>query len=266
MRTLCVAVVPALVLVACLAASSHAHGQAREAERIALARALFREGVAHADAGRFSEAAERFRRAHAIHATPALGYNLAAALARLGEVVEASELLRAVIQHEEAPRPLVEQAQELYDACVARIAQLTIRVTGSMEGVELRIDGSVLDQAAVGVPMPVDPGTHVVDATREGHVIAREESELDDAAREGTVLAIPAASEEPLEPVGVDILPSDPEPPAPDGGGGGMPAWVWVGGGVLVVGALIGVLLFAGVFDAPDAVQGNAMPGVLEWD
>ena len=72
---------------------------ATELEQSAAARALFQEGLAFAQEEKFEEAADRFRRAHALRPTPTISYNLAAALSRTGNVVESSELLRHVLRN-----------------------------------------------------------------------------------------------------------------------------------------------------------------------
>lgn len=70
-----------------------------EAQETAMARALFLDGVEHARSGRFHRAADFFRRAQAMRPTPAVAYNLASALIRIGRLVEGSEVLHWVIRH-----------------------------------------------------------------------------------------------------------------------------------------------------------------------
>ena len=66
-----------------------ASAQQNEAERTALARTLFGEGVAFVDQQNWDEAVVRFRRAYALRPSPVVGFNLASALAEQGHPVEA---------------------------------------------------------------------------------------------------------------------------------------------------------------------------------
>ena len=251
----------ALALSAALCAPPAAAQQAED-DRVELARALFREGVAHADAGRYAEAEERFRRAYAIRATPALSFNLAAALVRLGKFVEATELLRSVTTDPEAPPPLVEQAREQLEATEPRIARLTIRAQGADPDVAVYVDDAVV--RAEGA-VPLDPGRHVIEARRGDEIVASREVTLDEGAEEEVALDVPpAAAGEPAE-TETTQLTLAPEPETREESGG-ISSWVWVGVGVVVAGLIVGGLFLAGVFDAPEAVSGNATPGVLEWD
>ena len=254
-----------LALLAALSTLPAAAQDTEDDRRVELARALFREGVAHADAGRFAEAEERFRRAYAIRATPALSFNLAAALVRLGKVVEAASLLRAVMTDPESPPPLVAQAQEQLETAEARIARLTIRPGATGSDVAFYVDDTVV---RTDIELPLDPGAHVVEARRGSETVATREVTLDDGADEELELEVEpevfeaGGSEEPEPaPVGAFAAGSEVDEPS-----GGVSGWVWIGAGVLVVGLVVGGLFLAGVFDGPDAVEGNAMPGVLEWD
>jgi hypothetical protein len=126
------------------------------------ARRLFAEGLAEADAGRWMEAADRFSRANGLRPTPEIAYNLSTALLHIGRLVSASDLLAAVAESPGA-RPEVRAAAEARLTQVRpRLAHLTVDA-GSIGRGRVRIDGGPLDPTAVGRPLPVDPGTHVVE-------------------------------------------------------------------------------------------------------
>jgi len=85
------------------------------------ARALFAEGLDHADAGRWAEAADRFESARAIRDTPEITYNLTTALLELGQLARARRLLE----------PLASTAQgspEVRAAAAARLAVIDQKV------------------------------------------------------------------------------------------------------------------------------------------
>jgi hypothetical protein len=130
-------------------------------ERTGAARVLFEEGLAHADHGRWAEAADRFERAQALRASPEIAYNLSTALVRQGRLLRGSELLRQIVADEKAA-PAVRQAAE------RRLAQLSRRlahlvVEPPLGGEEVFLDGRRLEPALLGLALPVDPGPHTVE-------------------------------------------------------------------------------------------------------
>jgi hypothetical protein len=134
-----------------------------EAERRAAARTLFGEGLAHADAGRWSEAAERFERAYAVRPSHEIGYNLSTALIHLGRLVGASELLRRAADDTAAPPAVRNAARARLAQVTPRLARLTVQLRGAPEGYAY-LDGRPLARAMLGVALPVDPGRHLVQA------------------------------------------------------------------------------------------------------
>jgi hypothetical protein len=69
---------------------------------VALARALFEEGITLADRGDWTGAADRFGRAHSLKPTSGTAFNWASALAETGQLMQASELLESVIRDPKA--------------------------------------------------------------------------------------------------------------------------------------------------------------------
>jgi tetratricopeptide (TPR) repeat protein len=161
-----------------------------DVERQAAARALFQEGLGHADAGRWREAADRFERAHSLRPTPEIGYNLSTALVKLGRLVHASELLRQLKSHPRANPEVRRAAAARLAQVLPRLAHLTIEAGGLPERAAIRLDGKPLDPALVGVAFPVDPGLHLVEAYpggdrgRGGEPLAATSATLAEGARE----------------------------------------------------------------------------------
>lgn len=240
-----------------------------EAERTALARSLFEEGVQLASRGDYQAAAERFRRARGLVDSPGISFNLARTLVQLGELVDANEALRSVIRSEGAPRSLVQEAQALQQQIAPRIARLTIRLDGPPQGVEVRIDDSPVAEAAIGIPMPADPGEHRIEAHRGGSVVAEDSVELSEGGSAEVTLAIPPAPELPAPEVETEEPEPQPLAPPPDRDEGGSifgQWWFWTGAVILVAGGVVGGLYLSGQFDAPPAIAGNTDPGVIQWD
>jgi hypothetical protein len=155
-----------------------ARGRAEEtlpldADRRATARALFDQGLEYADAGRWQEAADRFRRAYEAKATAEIAYNLATAYVRLGYLAAAAGLLRRVVDDDEAP-PAVRDAARVRLAQVSpRLGRLTVRLAPA-PGAYAYLDGRLLAPSTIGVVLPVDPGPHLVQARwRDGGELSR---------------------------------------------------------------------------------------------
>jgi len=142
-------------------------------ERRVAARNLFNEGLEYADAGRWLEAADRFRRAYAVKPTPEIGYNLATAYLRLGHPAYASQLLRRAADDPNAAPPVRYAASARLAQVLPRLAQLTVRLEAA-PGAVAYLDGQPLARALIGVPIPVDPGPHLVQAYRgDGTPVSR---------------------------------------------------------------------------------------------
>lgn len=157
----------------------------------AAARALFHQGLDLADQEVWDEAADRFERALALRWAAPIAYNLADALSRVGRLVEATEHLRAILRREDASAEVRAAAEELLGALEPRLGALTVRAEGAA-GAELRLDERPLAPAMLGVPIPVDPGTHVVRALRDGETVERATVEVAEGARAELNVVVPA--------------------------------------------------------------------------
>ncbi|KAF0163271.1 MAG: hypothetical protein FD160_4124, partial [Caulobacteraceae bacterium] len=127
-------------------------------DRTEAARTLFEEGLALVDQERWQDAAERFRRALALRPSPVITFNLASALAKQGHVIEASELLRALVKDEAVKDDTRDAATQLLADVESQIARLTIEVRGELAGHTVSLDDRPLHAAEIGVALPVDPG------------------------------------------------------------------------------------------------------------
>jgi uncharacterized protein (UPF0147 family) len=167
-------------------------------DREAEARRLFRQGLTHADEGRWSEASDCFTRAYAIRPTPQIAYNLSTALVRMGRLVKASQLLDEITADTSA-RPAVRQAAHArLDEVRPRLPRLTVRAPDAQRA-HLWLDGQPVDPAVSVTAMPVDPGPHLVELrVGPGTALSRTVS-LEEGARQtvifeppGPALAAPA--------------------------------------------------------------------------
>jgi hypothetical protein len=230
------------------------------AQRSAMARALFSEGLAHAEQAHFERAADLFQRAYALRPAPAIAYNLASALAHMGRFIEATELLEWVVRDVETRPAMRAAAQATIDQLSPRLARAHIVLAGPREGLVLLLDGMPLTFAAVGVEVPIDPGSHRLEAMRGDARVAVREVDVEEGGRAHIDLEVPMPREaEP--PVPVVVAPPPRPEPAPDF------TWLaWSGGAlaaVIVAAVVTGIVLAELAVAAP--VIGNTSPAFLEW-
>lgn len=224
------------------------HGSA-DAQATAAARATFLEGVACADAGDWGCAVERFGRARAMHASPVIAFNHGIALAHVGRVVEASETFHALARDASTPADLRGAARRGVAELAPRIGRLTIELVGPVDGVVVSIDEAPFDTSLLGAAVPSDPGDHVIDARRDGRLVARARVHLAAGESERAELRIPAP-----ESTRVASLSPDAAIDAARSGGDALTTppprprhevyeewWVWALVGVVVVGAGVGI-------------------------
>jgi hypothetical protein len=134
----------------------------------AAAESLFQEARKLIDAKRYSEACPKLVASHKL--APAVGtlLNLADCYERAGQLASAwARFHEAIALAQRLGRPDREKtAKERADKLEPRLIKLTI--VAPEPGLEVKLDGNVLDPAVLGAPLPVDPGKHTIDATAKG--------------------------------------------------------------------------------------------------
>lgn len=224
----------------CLSGAPAALAQS-DAARSASARALFEEGVKSADAGQWVDAADRFQRALSLRDSQVIRYNLAAALAELGRVVEASELLRQVERDPATDGQLRADAQTKLEVVSGRIAKLTVELDAPATDVSVMLDETRLDAAMIGVGIPVDPGDHSLRALRGNEALDEQRVTLADGAEQKVLLltskvATPAEAARTV--VAAQPTPA-PQPKEDKDGRRSKLLWWGVGGGAVAVAAIV---------------------------
>jgi len=138
---------------------------------LSVARRLFDEGRAAEDASRWSEAAEKFRRATTIKDTPGLRFHLARCHEEQGALVEAlveydraRELIDGGVRAADVEKLLAEARERVR----AKVAQLTLQLPSDVQQVSVELDGKALSASVLGVPMPINPGKHRLSAVAAG--------------------------------------------------------------------------------------------------
>ncbi|HVU03177.1 MAG TPA: hypothetical protein VHE30_15560 [Polyangiaceae bacterium] len=274
------------VLALGLALTTHAVDGACQAneERVG-ARAAAAEGARAFSEKRWDDAIDFFKRAESlVHAPPHLLY-MARAQAQVGQLVEARENFLTVMHEELKPdapqvfRNAKESAAEELKNVEARLPYVTVTLKGATPDVTLSQDGVRIPNALIGIPRPVNPGSHKFEASGKGlggvAMVQLKEAERQKvvieltaagASQVGPVPAAPAPEPTPAAPQATpEPTPAGPAPAEPAGGdtgssgGGGKGLFIgsMVGFGVGAAGLAMGTVFALGSKSASD--DGNKL-------
>jgi len=229
-------------------------------EQRAAARALATDGAKAFNEGRWQEAVDMFTRAESlVHAPPHLLF-LARAQERLGRLVRAREAYLKITKETlaatapQAFRDAQASAEQELRAIEPRIGSLTISVEGAEGATDLTVmvDGQPMPAALIGVPRPIDPGEHELEAVAAGYRGQPAQVKLLDGERKAVTLKLErdpnAAAAPPGDPATPTTAPAaatapvTTEPPASTsaGSGKGMRIGSYVAFGVGAVGLGLG--------------------------
>lgn len=229
---------------------------APSASELLAARELFAQAIADEKRGEYAAALEKLRRVVTVKATPSVHFHLAYCHEHLGELVLALGAYDAA--EREATRERNEDVLRLVRATVpalrARVPTLALDVTPKPAGFVVRLDGRPLASGVLGVPVPVDPGSHVVEAEAPGHEPTSARVELAERDAVARVLhlaprALAAREAPPAAPASAAATTARAPAAAPAGtpsrrGGRAAPV-VATAGAVVFAGAGVGFLLAA---------------------
>jgi len=244
--------------------TSIAHAQPSPAERDA-ARALMGVGEEQRDRGDLEGALKSFQGADAIMHVPTTGLEVAKTEAQLGRLLEAKEVLLAILRaparHNE-PRPFAaarENAKTLDEELERRIPVIVIQLTGAPanSAALVTLDGAPLAATSLGAGRKVNPGHHVL-AAQAGDTSAS--AELDVAERETKAVTLKLVSP---ERAAAPVAPEPSLPPKQDENPRKANYVAYTGFGVgavgLAVGAVAGIIVLANSGDLKDACNKPAM-------
>jgi hypothetical protein len=143
---------------------------AEEATR-STAREIAQEGLALFDAGRHTDALDRFERAATLVRAPTMGLMAARSLEKLGRLLEAERRYLAVTRMtlaadaSEAFRAAQQTAAQERAALLPRIPAVTLVLVPATPSASVTLDGKPLAASRLGAAIPLDPGPHVLTAT-----------------------------------------------------------------------------------------------------
>jgi hypothetical protein len=183
-----------------------------QATNRALAEELFREGQTLVEAKHFSEACPKFAESQRLDPGTGTLLNLAACHEGEGKLASAwteySEVVTLATRDNRPDR--VSYAEERLKAIQPQLSRLTVEVSSESDvsGLVVELDGAPVGRAALGVAVPVDPGTHTIEAKAPGKQPWRTTVDVSAGASNKSV-TVPRLAEAPEAPAGSDQAAND---------------------------------------------------------
>ncbi len=203
-------------------------------EERAAARQMFTEGKELEKQKSWAEALEKFRKVGAIKMTPQVRFHIALCEENVGHLVAAINGFELAAEEArsagQSAAEVADNAPARAEALRKRVAMLRLSISGKQISSKIVLDGSPLGKAAQDVPIPLDPGDHVI--------------EVQDASGASTFkkeLRVAEAGSESVEITFADVEPapttsgSAPPPPPPLPPRSRAPAYIAGGLGVALV-------------------------------
>ncbi|KYG05311.1 hypothetical protein BE21_41555 [Sorangium cellulosum] len=251
--TRCLRRIAPLALVLCsLAAAAPA-----AAQDSAAAEALFNQGLADMEAGRYEAGCKAIAESHRLE--PKLGAlftlatcesrwgRIAAASAHFGEYLAQVEQLPPEQKSRQGDRPKV--ARQERDRLAPLVPELSLALPpGAPTGTVVKRDGGVVDGAALGASVPVEPGEHVVSTQAPGGSVWETRIQLAQGEKKRVELQVNGAEA------------------APAGGASGRRTAVYVAGGVGVAGLVLGGITGALTLGRKSIVEKHCGSGIGSSD
>ncbi len=228
-----------------IAAAGERMAHAEGAGNQAAAQALFDEGRRLMEQGKYAEACPKLESSQKLDPGAGTLMNLAACYEKNGQTASAWVTYTDAASAAAGRHPdWVEAAKQKAATLEPKLSKLTIDVRAKAAGLVVKRDGVPLPEGTAGVPIPVDPGKHTIEATAPDHAPF---TTTVDVAADGAkpVVVVPELEES----KGGGGAPAG-------GGGGGMRvaglAITGVGAAGLVVGAVFGGLALGAKGSAGD--------------
>lgn len=206
----------------------------------ALAESLYQAARDLMAQGNYAAACPKFAESYRVGPATGTLLNLAACHEAEGKVATAwGEFTEAaVLARRDGRTDRVQFAEERSNALLPKLSRLTISAEPGVDvsALEIRLDGSVVGAATLGVAAPVDPGEHVVDVTSVGKkpIIIRVTLAPDADQKTVTIPALAAAPAAPPPPVAAQPVSPAPAPPKEVERSRPIPTSAYVAGGATV--------------------------------
>lgn len=176
---------PSCIVLAALLAATLQTGAARaEPDAYTQARTLFEQGIELANADRWAEALDAFRRSSELVARPSTSYNVANAYYRLNRPVDALAELDAHDRMPEVSSDAAAQARSRELRALVRAAVAEVTVSVEPPSATLFVNGWPTNLDGASRLVQLNPGTHFLQVMRDGYHPQRHELRVDRGARE----------------------------------------------------------------------------------
>jgi hypothetical protein len=240
-------------------ATATAHAQGTGNDKVT-AEALFEDARKLVADKKYADACPKFADSERLDPSAATLLNLASCWEKAGRTATAWATYKEAASSANAAgrKDYVTAAERHADALAPTLARLTINVAAPIDGIQIRRDGVSVDRAEWATAIPIDPGTHALNASAPGHnewsavvevpqngaqVIATvpplEAAPVEMAAT--TAAAPQEAAAGPAAPTaGVGAAPAAPSAPNPAGSGSAQRIAGWVVSAIGVAGVAIG--------------------------
>ncbi len=213
---------------------------------------LKKQAISAARAKDWDTARAKFEAAYELDRLPLTLYNVATAQEQTGRLLVARasyiKFLDTVPGDNIKFRKLAKEAITRLDD---EIPTVRIRLEGFAASVVVELDGAALSTAALAAPIQLDPGKHVIVASRGAEELTRRDVMAIRGARQETVLnAPPPRVVDPARPIVERSTPASAPARRVEEGGLLSSGWFWLATSVVVLGAA-GAGYYYVIADAP---------------
>lgn len=229
----------------------HAHAQSGAA-----AEALFQEGTSAAEEGDYQLACEKFGASHKLDPAAGTLLNIADCSERQGLIATAWETYLEAAEKFQKGDARIAYAREHAQALEARLPRVRLMLDSPPSDTKIYRGAQQIPLAALGTPLPVDPGQQTYRVESPGHQPA--ESSVTTAEGETQTLALTLGA--PLVPPAPPVTQTTSEPAPyleeePRKSSSPRKTWGWVSLGVGVAGLAAGSITGLMVIDKKNIVE-----------
>lgn len=195
----------AAVSVSMVVAATSLTASAQNQPDIAGAETLFEQGRQLVNEGRLEEACPKFAESQRLAPAAGTALNLAACYDKQGKTASAWGTYRDAVSLSVASGQTVREqfARDRAAELEPKLIKLLVVVASQEPGLDIKRDGTPMTRAQWGTPIPVDPGSHTIEASAPKK---KKWQQTIDAAGEGKTMTVTVP--------GLEDAPDDP-PPAP---------------------------------------------------
>ncbi|WP_437989819.1 tetratricopeptide repeat protein [Sorangium sp. So ce145] len=248
------------------------------AQDIATAAALFEQGLADMQAGRYETGCKALAESERIDPQPGTLFTLASceaqwgrtatAVARFKDYLARFDRLTPAEQARQRERPSLSK-QEI-ERLAPRVPKLALSLPpGAPAGTVVTRDGISQGEAMLGLALPVDPGEHRISIQTPGGPLREQRITIAEGETKQLTLALTEApAPAPPAPPLPSPQPAGPEPAGPDApaGSGGRRTAMVVAGGLGAAGLVLGGITGALVLDKKGTIDEHCGSGIHAAD